>query len=114
MLRDVFVKWLRNSQILNRIFEKKDDIDLEETLNIALAMHETFQGAKELIGNEKIISVNVLKSKSSKEFQKRTKIVKTEECFHCGKNNHGSSNCKFKDSTCIYCFTFKHYNKFLK
>lgn len=88
MLRDVFVSGLRNNQILSRIFEEKDDIDLEKTFNIALAMEKAFQGAKELIGNEKIISVNALKSKSRKEFQKKTKVAITEECFRCGKTNH--------------------------
>ncbi|GFR14890.1 uncharacterized protein K02A2.6 [Trichonephila clavata] len=49
MLRDVFVSGLRDKIILDRLFEE-DNINLEKTLNIALAMEKAFKGANDIMG----------------------------------------------------------------
>ncbi|GFR29769.1 uncharacterized protein K02A2.6 [Trichonephila clavata] len=49
MLRDVFVSGLRDKMILDRLFEE-DNINLEKTLNIALAMEKAFKGANDIMG----------------------------------------------------------------
>ncbi|GFW80444.1 uncharacterized protein K02A2.6 [Trichonephila clavipes] len=49
MLRDVFVSGLRDKMILDRLFEE-DNINLEKTLNIALAMEKAFTGTNDIMG----------------------------------------------------------------
>ncbi|GFY09551.1 retrovirus-related Pol polyprotein from transposon 412 [Trichonephila clavipes] len=49
MLRDVFVSGLRDKMILYRLFEE-DNINLEKTLNIALAMEKAFRGTNDIMG----------------------------------------------------------------
>ncbi|GBM53259.1 hypothetical protein AVEN_128425-1 [Araneus ventricosus] len=49
MLRDVFVSGLRDKAILDRLFEE-DNIDLEKTLQIALAMEKACKGANDIMG----------------------------------------------------------------
>ncbi|GFU95934.1 retrovirus-related Pol polyprotein from transposon 412 [Trichonephila clavipes] len=49
MLRDVFVSGLRDKMILDRLFEE-DNINLEKTLNIALAMEKAFRGTNDIMG----------------------------------------------------------------
>ncbi|GFW38872.1 retrovirus-related Pol polyprotein from transposon 412 [Trichonephila clavipes] len=49
MLRDVFVSGLRDKMILDRLFEE-DNINLEKTLNIALAMEKAFKGTNDIMG----------------------------------------------------------------
>ncbi|GFS82053.1 uncharacterized protein TNCV_4676541 [Trichonephila clavipes] len=51
MLRDVFVSGLRDKMILDRLFEE-DNINLEKTLNIALAMEKAFKGTNDIMGRE--------------------------------------------------------------
>ncbi|GFQ86533.1 uncharacterized protein K02A2.6 [Trichonephila clavata] len=48
MLRAVFVSGLRDKRILDRLFEE-DNINLEKTLNIALAMEKAFKGANDIM-----------------------------------------------------------------
>ncbi|GFW03249.1 transposon Tf2-9 polyprotein [Trichonephila clavipes] len=49
MLRDVFVSGLRDKMILDRLFEE-DNINLEKTLNISLAMEKAFKGTNDIMG----------------------------------------------------------------
>ncbi|GFW00810.1 transposon Tf2-6 polyprotein [Trichonephila clavipes] len=49
MLRDVFVSGLRDKMILDRLFEE-DNINLEKTLNLALAMEKAFRGTNDIMG----------------------------------------------------------------
>ncbi|GFX55977.1 retrovirus-related Pol polyprotein from transposon 412 [Trichonephila clavipes] len=49
MLRDLFVSGLRVKMILDGLFEE-DNINLEKTLNIALAMEKAFKGANDIMG----------------------------------------------------------------
>ncbi|GFR23176.1 retrovirus-related Pol polyprotein from transposon 412 [Trichonephila clavata] len=51
MLRDVFVSGLRDKMILDRLF-KEDSVDLEKTLNIALATEKAFKGANDIMDRE--------------------------------------------------------------
>ncbi|GFY04210.1 transposon Tf2-9 polyprotein [Trichonephila clavipes] len=64
MLRDVFVSGLRDKMILDRLFEE-DNINLEKTLNIALAMEKAFKGTNDIMGRA-INSMQTLKHMDKK------------------------------------------------
>ncbi|GFR18389.1 transposon Tf2-9 polyprotein [Trichonephila clavata] len=49
MLHDVFVSGLWDKMILDRLFEE-DNINIEKTLNIELAMKKAFKGANDVMG----------------------------------------------------------------
>ncbi|GFV43186.1 uncharacterized protein TNCV_4174351 [Trichonephila clavipes] len=72
MLRDVFVSGLRDKMILDRLFEE-DNINLEKTLNIALAMEKAFRGTNDIMGRA-INSMKTFKKHMDKiQFYKKPK-----------------------------------------
>ncbi|GFT72185.1 uncharacterized protein K02A2.6 [Trichonephila clavipes] len=81
MLRDVFVSGLRDKMILDRLFEE-DNINLEKTLNIALAMEKAFKGTNDIMGRA-INSMQTFKKHMDKNpiLQKAEK--KTLYCSRC-------------------------------
>lgn len=111
MLRDVFVSGLRDRNILDRLFQE-DDIDLENTLKIALSMEKAVKGANEIMGKSaemKAFKANKKGSKFSKQRYeknknetKKTAKNKNESCIRC-LGNHSKNNCWFKSSECRYC-----------
>ncbi|GFV74570.1 transposon Tf2-9 polyprotein [Trichonephila clavipes] len=72
MLRDVFVSGLRDKMILDRLFEE-DNINLEKTLNIALAMEKAFRGTNDIMGRA-INSMQTFK----KHMDKKSNFTKAE------------------------------------
>ncbi|GFX57888.1 transposon Tf2-9 polyprotein [Trichonephila clavipes] len=106
MLRDVFVSGLRDKMILDRLFEE-DNINLEKTLNIALAMEKAFRGTNDIMGRainsmktfEKHMDKNPILQKSRK---------KTLYCSRCTGTNHAKENCRFISSKCNFCGKIGH------
>ncbi|GFX10766.1 transposon Tf2-6 polyprotein [Trichonephila clavipes] len=72
MLRDVFVSGLRDKMILDRLFEE-DNINLEKTLNIALAMEKAFRGTNDIMGR----AINSMKT-FKKHMDKKSNFIKAE------------------------------------
>ncbi|GFU88099.1 uncharacterized protein K02A2.6 [Trichonephila clavipes] len=72
MLRDVFVSGLRDKMILDRLFEE-DNINLEKTLHIALAMEKAFKGTNDIMGRA-INSMQTFK----KHMDKKSNFTKAE------------------------------------
>ncbi|GFR02414.1 transposon Tf2-9 polyprotein [Trichonephila clavata] len=93
MLRDVFVSELRDNIILYRLFEE-DNINLEKTLNIALAMEKAFKGANDIIGRE-INSMQTFKKHMDKKSNFTKNQKKTLYCSRCTGTNHAKENCRF-------------------
>ncbi|XP_035226730.1 uncharacterized protein LOC118199052 [Stegodyphus dumicola] len=114
MLRDVFVSGLRDRNILDRLFQE-DDIDLEKTLKIALAMEKAVKGANEIIGNS--VELKVLKTKKNESKPRKQNFVaknnkgKNETCSRCLGANHNKNNCRFATSECRFCKKIGHIEK---
>ncbi|GFR32159.1 uncharacterized protein K02A2.6 [Trichonephila clavata] len=81
MLRDMFVSGLRDKMILDRLFEE-DNINLEKTLNIALAMEKAFKGANDIMGRG-INSMQTFKKHMDKKSNFTKNQKKTLYCSRC-------------------------------
>lgn len=113
MLRDVFVSGLRNKMILDRLFEE-DNIDLDKTVQIALAMERAYKGASDVLGSS--ANINAVSEKPKKRGYKSDKKRnlpqgKNESCTRCTGIDHASRNCKFKNSECYFCHKTGHISK---
>lgn len=115
MLRDVFVSGLKDKTILDRLFEE-DNIDLDKTLQIAVAMEKACKGANDVMGK----GINALQvgKKNKLNYKKQSfpdrykKDVCTEEfCTRCTGTDHRKQNCKFISSRCNYCSRIGHIKK---
>ncbi|GFV67361.1 retrovirus-related Pol polyprotein from transposon 412 [Trichonephila clavipes] len=80
MLRDVFVSGLRDKMILDRLFEE-DNINLEKTLNIALAMEKAFRGTNDIMGRA-INSMQTFKKHMDKKIQFYKKAERKHYIVH--------------------------------
>ncbi|GFW31144.1 uncharacterized protein K02A2.6 [Trichonephila clavipes] len=93
MLRDVFVSGLRDKLILDRLFEE-DNINLEKTLNIALAMEKAFKGTNNIMGRA-INSMQTFKKHMDKKSNFTKSRRKTLYCSRFTGTNHAKENCRF-------------------
>lgn len=124
MLRDVFVSGLRDRSILDRLFQE-DDIDLDKTVKIALAMERATKGAKEIIGGSssqeiKEFKVNNHMGNQNYRGRKGENQTKNKKCYtdnqnktcpRCAKLGHSSQNCRFKTTQCNFCKKVGHIEK---
>ncbi|GFT44920.1 uncharacterized protein K02A2.6 [Trichonephila clavipes] len=106
MLRDVFVSGLRDKMILDRLFEE-DNINLEKTLNIALAMEKAFRGTNDIMGRA-INSMKTFKKHMDKKSNFTKSRKKTLYCSRCTGTNHAKENCRFISSKCNFCGKIGH------
>ncbi|GFW76444.1 transposon Tf2-9 polyprotein [Trichonephila clavipes] len=106
MLRDVFVSGLRDKMILDRLFEE-DNIDLEKTLNIALAMEKAFRGTNDIMGRA-INSMQTFK----KHMDKKSNFTKAERKHYIVHDAQvptmQKENCRFISSKCNFCGKIGH------
>ncbi|GFW50084.1 transposon Tf2-9 polyprotein [Trichonephila clavipes] len=107
MLRDVFVSGLRDKMILDRLFEE-DNINLEKTLNIALAMEKAFRGTDDIMGR----AINSMRT-FKKHMDKKNPILQKSRkkklyCSRCTGTNHAKENCRFISSKCNFCGKIGH------
>ena len=112
MLRDVFVSGLRDKAILNRIFEE-DNITLDDTLKIALAMEKALKSSSEIL--EKPTNIHSFgMGKNNKNVGKKGKIgyaAKNKSCTRCNGTDHDRNGCKFRTSECRFCKKIGHIEK---
>ncbi|GFW05027.1 uncharacterized protein K02A2.6 [Trichonephila clavipes] len=80
MLRDVFVSGLRDKMILDRLFEE-DNINLEKTLNIALAMEKAFKGTNDIMGR----AINSMQTFKKHMDKKSNFTKKPKEKLYCSR-----------------------------
>ena len=92
-LRDQFVCGIRNDAIQKRLLSEPD-LTLIKAMQIAQGMEAADQTAKALKGTEAVVQ-KVTSSKPSL-------------CYRCGRTNHTSSDCKFKDAKCHKCGKIGH------
>ncbi|GFX09182.1 transposon Tf2-9 polyprotein, partial [Trichonephila clavipes] len=106
MLRDVFVSGLRDKMILDRLFEE-DNINLEKTLNIALAIKKAFKGTNDIMGRA-INSMQTFKKHMDKKSNFTKSRKKTLYCSRCTGTNYAKENCRFISSKCNFCGKIGH------
>ncbi|GBM07216.1 Uncharacterized protein K02A2.6 [Araneus ventricosus] len=106
MLRDVFVSGLRDKAILDRLFEE-DNIDLEKTLQIALAMEKACKGANDIMG-QRIKAVYAGKKQMNKKSNFVSKQKKPLFCSRCTGTDHVKEKCRFISSKCNFCSKVGH------
>ncbi|GFW54413.1 uncharacterized protein K02A2.6 [Trichonephila clavipes] len=92
--------------ILDRLFEE-DNINLEKTLNIALAMEKAFKGTNDIMGRA-INSMQTFKKHMDKKSNLTKRRKKTLYCSRCTGTNHAKENCRFISSTCNSCGKIGH------
>ncbi|GBL64618.1 hypothetical protein AVEN_79206-1 [Araneus ventricosus] len=106
MLRDVFVSGLRDKAILDRLFEE-DNVDLEKTLQIALAMEKVCKGANGIMG-QGIKAVYAGKKQMNKKSNFVSKQKKPLFCSRCTGTDHVKEKCRFIFSKCNFCSKVGH------
>ncbi|GFV29452.1 transposon Tf2-9 polyprotein [Trichonephila clavipes] len=106
MLRDVFVSGLRDKMILDRLFEE-DNINLEKTLNIALAMEKAFKGTNDIMGRAinsmKTFKNTWIKNPILQKAERKHYIVHDAQVPTMQKEN-----CRFISSKCNFCGKIGH------
>lgn len=120
MLRDVFVSGLRSKAILDRLFEE-DDISLEKTIELALAMEKATIGTYEILQPSSSPTVNKISMQNQFKLSSNNKNVKFQQqnnakpnkypnlkCLRCGKLSHTANNCNAKDLFCNFCKKHNH------
>ncbi|GBN68939.1 Transposon Tf2-6 polyprotein [Araneus ventricosus] len=106
MLRDVFVSGLRDKAILDRLFDE-DNIDLEKTLLIALAMEKACKGANDIMG-QGIKAVYAGKKQMNKKSNFVSKQRKPLFCSRCTGTDHVKEKCRYISSICNFCSKVGH------
>ncbi|UYV63280.1 K02A2.6-like [Cordylochernes scorpioides] len=90
-LRDKFIAGVSNQVILKRLLQEP-----ELTFNMAVNIATTIES----------VDCNVLKMKSYAETKEINKLH--SKCKHCGKMNHHSDRCFFRNSFCYSCKQLGH------
>ncbi|NSM56887.1 hypothetical protein HET73_05905 [Wolbachia endosymbiont of Atemnus politus] len=98
-LRDLFVVGLNNDQLIRRLLSEKD-LKFESAIDIAQMFEST---AKETL-NIKNKAVDKIKTFKNPNIEK----AKFNKCRHCGKSNHISEKCFFREGTCKLCHEKGH------
>jgi len=97
-LRDRLVCGL-NSEAIQKSLLAKENLTLDTAMETALGMEAAAKRAKELKGNQRSTPVFRVE---------KTSPPPTKTCGRCGRGNHSSSDCKFKDATCHKCGKVGH------
>ena len=92
-LRDRLVCGLRSESIQKRLLAETE-LTLKRALELAQGMEAADRNAKSLKGSKAVVA-KVSDDPSAKR--------PTNPCYHCGKTNHKSRDCRFRDAKCRHC-----------
>ena len=106
-LRDRLVCGLRSETIQNRLLSEAE-LSLTKAVTMAQSMEAAELETKSL-QVEKTTIVNNVRSNSSGTRPGSSSTRKA--CQHCGKNNHTSENCFYKEAACHHCKRTGHLAK---
>lgn len=119
-LRDQLVFGLRNDNIRQHLFAEKN-LTYKKAYELAINLEaaEKNSGLIEPAAVKKLSSYHKPgKSQSAKDFNKRfnkdKNITIPSACIHCGKNNHESNQCYFKNALCHKCEAKGHISAICK
>lgn len=105
-LRDRFVCGLRDENTQRKLLSTSE-LTFEKAISVAVSMETATKDASEL--QTATGSVHKIKLKRTPFVKKDKTKDKTpshrseKNCFHCGKNNHESQKCRFKNAVCHFC-----------
>lgn len=108
-LRDQFVCGTRSSSTKEKLLRSGKDLTFDKAVEIASAMetaHRDSTSMNQLL--QESSSMNVIKErkahhKASGKKQTDSSDSNYDSCKHCGKNNHISSRCRYKNYKCNNC-----------
>ena len=96
-LRDRFVCGLRHESIQRRLLSEKD-LKYRDALGIARAMGTADRNTKSLKSTEPAI-----RKFTSHSTSYSARVREKDSCYRCGRTNHSTAECKFKDAECYHC-----------
>ena len=96
MSRDRLGCGVRNDRIQQRLLAEAT-LTLEEDVKIAAAIERAEENLKKLQVAREVPEVNALKLTQNSRTNSKT------SCDRCGKTNHNSHNCRFKNAKCYRC-----------
>ena len=106
-LRDQIVSGLHNKRVQEELLARKD-LSYTEALEFALS-RETALKDSDAIGAScsapAAASVSMVKARYPKSVKSHSKLPK---CSHCGRTNHTSDKCFYRDATCNLCNQIGH------
>ena len=115
-LRTRFICSINNEAVLKELFKVKDDnLTFSRAVKIAVETEDAAKVAKETVygwkPTQSVHKVNA--NKFSKKTASNSKDSGRPEikCFRCGKTNHVSPDCRFKDAVCDFCKITGHLQK---
>ena len=104
-LRDRLVCGLR-SEAIQRCLLTVTNLTFAEALQTAQGMEAADKNTQQLKGTDIALQFVAARPTSS-EAPRRTKEQK-RVCYRCGKSNHHSTDCRFKDTQCHFCGKLRH------
>ena len=116
ILRDMFVIGYENGKIQDRLMEEEGSVTLEQVVQIASSKMAADQESRR-IKTEPDLHLMRSRSRQPKNFmhsatsyQQMGQRTQRQErqCKVCGKNNHKSSDCFFKNKSCYVCHKIGH------
>lgn len=109
-LRDQLVIGLRDVKIKSDLLSKTT-VSYDDALKTAIAMETADREAnsmlKDGVGGSDSTSSGIFKVNASKGKQKFNRDNRSK-CVHCGRKNHPSNSCSFKDAVCHECSVKGH------
>jgi len=97
-LRDQLVCGL-SSEAIQKSLLAKENLTLATAMETALGMEAAAKRTKKLKGIQRSTPIFRVE---------KTSLPPTKTCGRCGRGNHSSSDCKFKDTTCHKCGKVGH------
>ena len=106
-LRDRLVCGLRSEAIQKRLLSEAE-LSLTKAVTTAQSMEAADLEAKSLRVDKSVVN---MVSKATSSGTRQTPVSIKKACRHCGKNNHSSDKCFYKEATCHICKKTGHLAK---
>ena len=110
VLRDMFIVGMGRGKVLDRLMEEKNTISFDDAIKIATAKESALQNFPPFhIKEEPLHHIRSIQtrpkaqSSTSQHSNKVQGIVAPFPCKVCGRRNHTSQQCRYKDKFCNIC-----------
>lgn len=94
-MRDQFVCGLRSETIRQRLFAE-ENLSYNRAISLAISLEAAERDSNAVENNKPLFK------------DTEVNAVNVEKCFVCGKFNHQSSECRYKNYTCSLCHKIGH------
>lgn len=117
-LRLCFICSVNNEAVLKALFKVKDDeLNFARAVEIATETEDTAKIAKDTVYGSHPTPVNKVVHRNNKgqTFNSGKKVTDSSKpigsCYRCGRTDHRTDNCRFKDAECNFCKNKGHLEK---